>query len=492
MASIRPPFWPQQLKQYWGFLFVSLIVVGLVTNDPYISSFVPISVWQKLRMIDFPFKATVAIPFVVLLLTCILHFALQARDSRTVLLVLMIVALQTNGIKFPLDLISVLPFIVVFFLLAESLMCPSHQIVVPGLIFGAVLLLLLDLPYMANLTIYGPVRFIINFISVLKAMLVAFAFVNLIRTERHLHIAVKAIIAVAVISATIGVGQWMLDYFTGIRINFLDEHAEIKPTFIGTGFRASGLTTWPSWLSDYLALALPFMLFRLCDASTFWRRAAYVIAILILLGGILFTFTYAAYFSAGIVIFLFPFVYCPRKTVHFLVTLLFLGAIAYSLGGIDWLLDHALQKVTLSSGMVERKVYLQAAIDELTRHPWLGSGFYAEEGFSENFFRKRVHNTGIQAWVDLGLPGLLVFVTMTLTVFTQLWLLVFSSRKAFRRIFQALGLGMIAMIVEMFAEPNFSAPVNWFYLGLSQAAILVYCSSHYHKRLPNLAMQKAT
>jgi O-antigen ligase len=165
--------------------------------------------------------------------------------------------------------------------------------------------------------------------------------------------------------------------------------------------------------------------------------------------------------------------------VHFLVTILLAAGLFQIAGGFKWTYEHGVAKIQHTSGMVERRVYLQSTLNEIARDPWMGSGFYAEEEFSENFYRKRVHNTGLQAWANLGLAGLLVFLAMMLTILTQLWLMASASRGEDRQLFQALGLGVVASIVEMFAEPNLTAAVTWFHLGLCQAALIVHCTWRY-------------
>ena len=471
---------PEQWVTLTAFALALLFVVGLVSTDQYTSTIVSSSFWAKLRMMEFPYKMTVLVLFLTLVANCIYFMARRATDIYVLLTVIALIGLQSNGIKFGgFDVITVMPLVVILFVLAKSFRQPSFQIVLPGVMFFGILLLLLDLPYLAATHIHGPGRFIINFVSLTKGMMVAFIFVNLIRTERHLEIAIQAFMAVATVSALIGIGQIALNYFTGITINFASEAAEWKPNFLGMSLRATGLTTWPSWLSDFLVLALPFMLFRLVNARSIRWRALYAIAILALLGAIFLTFTYAAYFAAVLVLAAFPFLCWPRKSVHFVVTLLMVGALFQIGGGFEWAYEHGLSKVTQSTGMIERRTYLQSTLNEIARDPWVGSGVYAEEEFSENFYRKRVHNTGLQAWAGLGLPGMLVFVAMMLTMLTQLWLMAVALRGQDRQLFQALGLGMVAMILEMFAEPNLTAPITWFFLGLCQAALLVYCTWRY-------------
>lgn len=480
MASSQTMTRPGPWVTLTTFVLALLVVVALVSTDQYTSTIISPSFWARLRMAEFPYRMTVLALVLILVATCIYLLARRAADTYVLLIVIALIGLQSNGIKFGgFDVITVMPLVVILFVLAKSFRQPSFQIVLPSVMFFGLLLLLLDIPYLAATHIHGPGRFIINFISLTKGMMVAFIFVNLIRTERHLEIAIQAFMAVATVSALIGIGQIALNYFTGITINFASEAAEWKPNFLGMSLRATGLTTWPSWLSDFLVLALPFMLFRLVNARSIRWRALYAIAILALLGAIFLTFTYAAYFAAVLVLAAFPFLCWPRKSVHFVVTLLMVGALFQIGGGFEWAYEHGLSKVTQSTGMIERRTYLQSTLNEIARDPWVGSGVYAEEEFSENFYRKRVHNTGLQAWAGLGLPGLLVFVAMMLTMLTQLWLMAVALRGQDRQLFQALGLGMVAMILEMFAEPNLTAPITWFYLGLCQAALLVYCTWRY-------------
>jgi O-antigen ligase len=480
VAFVRSSAEPGRLATLSACLLSAILVSLLVGTDRWASAILPMAFWAGIGLAEVPFRLTIVVPLLVLIATGICWSARKAPDVPALLAVTLLIALQTNGIKFgPVDLIFCMPFVVMLYVLAESLKDPSFQIVLPGVVFFGFLLLLLSLPYMATPHVYPMSRFIVNFISFAKGMLVAFAVVNVLRTKRHLDLAVRAFIAVAVVSALIGIGQIVLNYFTGLMLSMTLEEAETKPNFLGTTMRATGLTTWASWLSDFLMLAVPFVLFRLFTAERLRRRLLYLAAMLILLAGIFFTFTYAAYFAVAVMFALFPFVYWPHRSVHFVLALLLAAGIFQLAGGFKWLYDDALTKVAQSAGMVERRSYLRATLNEVARNPWVGSGIYAEEEFSENFYRKRAHNAGLQAWADLGLAGLLIFVTMMLTVLTQVWLMASSLRGPDRHLFQALGLGVIASIVTMFAEPNLTLAITWFHLGFCQSALLIYCTFRY-------------
>lgn len=440
-----------------------------------LSALVPQSIWQKIWLLEFDYKASLLVPLLVGAATWLVLQAHKAPDARCLMIVLLLIALQTNGIKLGpgLDLISFLPFGIALFLLAEALVCPTSQIQLSGLTFFAALLLLLDLPHLANPLVTSPVVFVANFMSVLRALILAFVLVNLIRDERQLDFTVRAVVVVAIVSALISVAQTAQAYFTGNAWTLVSEEFETKPTFLGTTKRASGLTTWPSWLADFLVMALPFSLFRLVNATTAMARVGHVLVILLLAAGVMGTFTYASYVAFAVILVLFPIYGWPHRSLHVLVTALFFGAILYALGGFDWAWQVFNKQVLQSAGIIERGVYLNAAIEQLTRDPWFGSGFHAEQFFSENFYRKRVHNAGVQVWSNLGLPGFLVFITMLLTLFTQLWLLALARQGKMRQYLQALALGLTGIVVEMFAEPHMSAPLVWYYLALAQATILI-------------------
>lgn len=474
MASVNDLSQARASQGLWLFAAAAAFAGALVTFDPIVSEWVPHALWQKLRLLDVDYKLSLLVPILLGLATWSVLMLRRAPDTRSQMIILLVIALQTNGFKLGpgLDLITVLPFVIACMLLAEALVSSAGRIHLSGLFFFAALLLLLDLPHLANPLVNSPVTFLANFVSVLRALMVAFVLVNLIQDERHLEFTLQVMFVVAMATATICVFQTAQGYFTGNTWTLVTEELESKPTFLGTTKRAAGLTAWPSWAADFLVMALPYVLFRLVN-SRGWVRAGYLFAVLLFAAGVIGTFTYASYVAFAVILLLFPLYGWPHRALHMLVGTLFFGALFYAFGGFDWAW-HLFEKLVLkSSGIIEREVYLKAAIEELSRNPWFGAGFHAEQSFSENFYRKRVHNTGLQVWTNLGLLGFLVFVTMLLTLFTQLWMLALNRAGKIRQYLQALAMGMTGIMVEMFAEPHMSAPLVWFYLALAQVTIQI-------------------
>ncbi|MGE5093502.1 MAG: O-antigen ligase family protein [Betaproteobacteria bacterium] len=478
MSIVQPRPTAPPIAGYALFAIAVIAAAGVVLAEPYVVDLISRRIWRKVHLLDFPAKASLLASIALVAASVAVYYARRATDARTLMVVLMAIAMQTSGVKFyptPLNLITVLPFVVILFVLAESVMRPSAPIHLTSVTFFALLLLLLDLPYAIDLNVYAPTRFIINFTSGLKAIAVAIAIILVIDDERHLRAALRALVIVGIIAAIIGILQILLDKFAHITFSLVTEKAQTKPTFLGTVLRASGLTTWSQHLADYMLLVLPFMLFSVMTARRAWHRLGWLAAIAAVLAAVVLTFSYAGYFGVAVILVIFAFLWWPQRTPHFVLAVVVVCAVGYVFDGHKWLYAKYEKYVASSTGMVERRVYLHATLDELTRDPWAGSGFYAEEEFSGNYYRKRVHNTPLQAWSNLGLAGLAVFLGMMALVYTQLWIAGACAREErWRHRLQALALGMTGAGVAMLAEPNLTAPHTWYMVGLASAAVRVW------------------
>ena len=456
------------------FILAAAVAVMLAVGDGYMSTLLSPRLWQRLRLENSPVRAIFLILPLIGLATAAVLGLTRLEDGHARLIVLLTVAMQTNGARLVgLDLLTVIPFIVLAFIAADSLLHPDKPLHLTGLSLAALLLVALDLPHIVDTNLYGPARFIINLLSITKSVLVGVCVVLLVRDERDLSLALKAMLVVGLISAAIGVGQLAMNRLTGASLTLALEIAEVKPTFLGTILRASGLTSWAQHLADFSIITFSFVFYPFLRARN--RRAAlrWGLASAVVLGAVFFTFTYAAYVAVSVLALLAIFLAWPRYLFHLVLLLALAATLGYMAGGWHWVAERGLQRLTTSSGFVEREVYLQAATGELLREPWMGLGAYADEESSGNFFRKRVHNTGLQAWVYFGLPGFLLFIGICLTIWTQVWLLALARDGPFDPMFVGFGLALTGMYVSMWAQPNLTLPVTWYLLGLASAAVRV-------------------
>jgi hypothetical protein len=476
-----------QIKAYHGigpsnrawvtatFMLAAAFAVALAVGDGYLSTLLSPRLWQRLRLEHAPVRATLLLLPLIVLATATVLGLMRLRDGHARLIVLLTVAMQSNALRLAgVDLLSVIPFIVLAFIAAESLLRPDTPLHLTALCLAALLLVALDLPHIADTNVYGPGRFVINFISITKSVLVGVCVVLLIRDERDLSLALKAMLVVGLVSAAIGVGQLALNRLTGLTLTLALESGEVKPTFLGTVLRASGLTSWAQHLADFSIITFPFVVYPFLRSRSRREALRWGLASAVVLGAVFFTFTYAAYVAVSVIALFAVLLAWRRYLIHLLLLLALAATVAYMAGGVHWLADRGLPRVTSSSGFVEREVYLQAAAAELLREPWLGLGAYADEELSGNFYRKRVHNTGLQAWVYFGLPGFLLFIGTCLAVWTQVWLLALARNDPVQPVFVCLGLALTGMYVSMWAQPNLALPVTWYLLGLASAAVRVH------------------
>jgi len=490
LSAARPASAPAPARSipwvlYGSFALAMLLAVGLTLSDPYLSALVPPRIWQRLRLQNSPFQALFLVLPLALATSVIAHYLSRAPDTRSALIVLIVIGMQINGLRpVGVDLLTFMPFIALGYVLAECLARPRVPLHLTGAVFFGMALLLLDVPHLADTNEQSPARFVINLMSMTRSVLIGVALILLIDQRKHLEIAIRAVVLVGALSALVGVMQMVLLKVAGISFSLAPPEADMKPTFLGTVLRASGLTTWAQWLADFQIIAIPFALMALARARTRRRTLVALASLTIMFAAVFFTFTYAAWFGCVVILVAWAFARWPQRSLHFLLFGLLAGTVFYMAGGFNWLRDSGLYKFGNSSGMLDRQAYLHATLDELIRDPWLGRGIYTDEDLSGNFQRKRVHNAGLQAWLYFGLPGLLIFVAMTLWLLTQSTLMAVLTRGRDRQIFQCLAIALGAAILTMFAQPALVAQATWFLVGLASAAIRVVRSDSSPGRQP--------
>ena len=476
LAPVRTwPRSPDRQALWLSFGAAALVAVLLTIGDSWLSNLFSPRIWQRLHLAASPFRAIFLVLPLLLFATVALHALRRVGRMNAILIVLMSVAMQTNGVR-PLgfDLITVLPFVVIALVIGRALLEPWRPIHLTSVTFFGMALLVLAFPYVADSNVYSPARFFINYISFVKGIVVAFAMILIIDDRQDFRLAIRAMLGMSLVTAAIGVGQILLEKFAHVAFSLVAEEHETKPTFFGTLLRASGLTSWAQWLADLELIALPFLMFAVVEAKGWRARFGATAALLLVLTSVFFTFTYAAYAGVALMLLVFPFVAWPRRSPLYLLAALLFIAVFQLFGGWRWVDDRLLPLFLSSPGMVERKSYLLATIEHLIRDPWLGAGVYADEEFSGNFYRKRAHNTGLQAWAYLGLGGFLVFLATMLVTQSQVWLMALARHGGVRRLFLALGVLQLAVILTMFAQPNFTVPATWYLLGLTSAALRVF------------------
>ncbi|MDO8706339.1 MAG: O-antigen ligase family protein [Sulfuricaulis sp.] len=470
-------------RSAWRRLAMPLIlaaVTALVCLDPYLSPVVPRRWWDKIWLADFPFRLT-AVVLIAALATRAALWANRRAGYYTVLFIFVLIgSAQISGFKLGfIDPLDVFTFMAFGIWLSEQFLRPKTPVVVPGILYFAALLFIIDIPLFVH---QGPVRFVIGFLGLLKVVLLTFVIVNIIRSEQSVRLAVRVFIGVAVVSALIGITQSMLYHFAGIKFSLIDEFGNsetyLKATFLGVMLRASGLNATVQHLSGFLVLALPFLMFRVLAAGG-RERLKYLLGCAILLGGIVLSWNYTAFAATFVVLALSPFVIWPQRALHIILAMLVVALVLYYTGVFDWVYRVYLSDSGAFKGFGQRFTLMKFGFEKLARDPWLGEGLRGFAGFSGNYWHRPVHNAYMQAATEIGLLGALVFVGMLLTMLTQLLLQVRRATPEAQQLLKPALLGMIGLMSLMLGEPMLDHSNTWLYLGLAQSVVLL-CNMRAH------------
>ncbi|HFE37033.1 MAG TPA: hypothetical protein ENK06_01270 [Gammaproteobacteria bacterium] len=454
---------------WFGGVLVVLLVSIISVFDPYLGSLVPSKWWDKLFLGSWSHR------FSVLLLLLLLSFALLVELLRrvsyhAVLVVGIFVAAQISGFRLSiLDPLDLLTFAGVMVWLAQELLSPRQTVRLPSLLYFAMALLFLDF---LHLTHQNPVRFMIGFLGLFKVILLAFLIVNVIQTESSIRLAIKAFIGVAIFSALIGVGQFILFKFAGIPFTLIEDSETIfKPTPLGMVMRVSGLCATVQHMSGFLMFGLGFLLFLIPQWQHLRYRMLGCAAVILLLVAILLTWNYGAIFATGLVVLMFPFFQWPKRSLHIVLALLTLALLFYFTGVVEWVYSVSFGDSGVLKGLSQRHTLMSLGFEKIWRDPLMGTGLRDFAGFSGNFWHRPVHNAYMQAGTEIGILSMLLFIVMLLVLVTQLIIALIHAPVGLQPILKAAVVGMIAMMLLMFSEPMFDHSNTWLFLGLCQSIV---------------------
>ncbi|MBX9606753.1 MAG: O-antigen ligase family protein [Gammaproteobacteria bacterium] len=480
--SIQATITPSRRWTLAALLFFSLISAGLVVGDPYLNMLVPEDIPSAIAIYNFPFKATLAAGVLLVLAGIVVASAAHAREYRQVLVAILITSMQMIALSAGgVDLLDLLIPLLFGLLLAQALANPSQTLIFSGVVYAAVALVILDLPY---LTSDSPAHFVTSLLKFLRSVSLAFLVVNLVRNEELVRTAVKALLVVGFISACIGIAQVALFALTGVPYVIVpDLEKALKPTPIGFLLRAHGLNSEPHALSAFLLTALPFSLHYLVTSRGFRQIVGHLIVFNVLLLGIFLTWSYGAMLSAMLLIALFPMYIWPRTTLHIIVGMALFATLLYYTDIIDLIIEAMRGEYSVSTGIFQRKGLAKVTIEELSRYPWFGRGLNSMEKVSGNYWHWPPHNAYLQAWAYTGPIGFIIFNVVMFGYTTGSLLLGFQRQGPGEIRLRLFSMALIALMFSMMAEPHFDSPTTWFVLGLTEAAILVYYAENRRTRL---------
>lgn len=234
----------------------------------------------------------------------------------------------------------------------------------------------------------------------------------------------------------------MITAMSGLIIYFLFKHLQTPYTALNR------LNYWghPTIFSGFISMFFILLLPLLYDEKKKIYKVFYFLALIIMVFGLLLTFTRGAWISAlvgaGVLFFLIPFSSMRNRLITFGLGILILIIPLFSSGFTERLLT-----TTVNASDNERFMIWRTAVTIIKEHPVFGAGLNMfKVHFSQinhlpyDTSHIHAHNNILQIWAELGMIGLGLFIFMVVNMFRIAWSQLKSTDDTF---VQTLGYAFI-------------------------------------------------
>ncbi|GJL65454.1 MAG: hypothetical protein NPIRA05_04250 [Nitrospirales bacterium] len=253
---------------------------------------------------------------------------------------------------------------------------------------------------------------------------------------------------------------------------------ELLDFSLSWGTRAGDLTGSSQWLATYLVMGLPIVLLGVWSEPRGRLRVAYTVICAIMLGAVLLVHTRATWLAIGLELAIFFVVTLPRYwRGRVLIAMACLVLIGLPFG-MDKLSVVTESQVANPTTLQLRLNTWAFAVERLVEQPVLGfTGIgYGKHSFQKAYpnlgagFHTHIHNMVLSRAVQLGIPGLLLFVWIFWEIL-QRSLMEFrsSSHLYLGQLSLVIFLGTIGLIVRNLFDDMFIGSmiyVFWLFIGL--------------------------
>jgi hypothetical protein len=448
---------------YYFFLPASIgIVFGLLVGlDPLLGYLYPIVPMSFTRWVPFIFSPALIALFLCVSLWIAYHRKLFAwRYEIAALVILASGAL--SGVNFgPIDPTD-FAFLSIFFFWLSASFIERRPIAIPTPVL--IMLLLLAACSLGSV-VNGRGTSLFSQHQMMTKYAMVFMVANLISTAALQKFMIKALVAISLLSALVGIAAEAAFLSTGYVFTFDDLPEYIfKETPFGNMLRAPGFLPRAQAQSHLLLLATSIVLFMPL------RMGCRIVFLGILTLGLIFTFSVGAYLTLALVGMIALVMHRPQHFNHYLVGGVTLMLIAYFSGLWDW----AYQEVLLSTAgkpAEDRISYLQIGFQAIARHPYLGIGL-------RNIARvlhTPVHNAYIQTAVEMGIAAGVIFTALVVYLTVGCGLAAGRQPRGDQRDWLlGLFMGMVGLALHISVEPFYDNYITWVYMGLTTAALATH------------------
>lgn len=455
------------LRQISGALGLALVLGGFVVADPILSGTLGHKTWDAFGLAEMPYRLMIVLPILAAALVWVIRHAANIGQFERLAVVSLLAASQLNGFGAgPLDVFDLVLAIVFLTWLTRLGLDTSRPVRLSPLSLATGLLMVLAF---AHLPVMDAVPWFVGMIGILRVLLLSFLIIDLCRDRAMIDFAIRAFVAIAAISAAIGIAQFVLAYFQITYFTLIDPpETAFKPTPLGFIMRASGLCITAQHFSSFLVYALPLALLQLSNQ----RRLRDMMVCGLILLGIGVSLNFGGIFAATLVIVVFPILRYPDYLIPVALACLTVLSALYFTGVLEAIYDNSFGDAGVAKGLDQRKTLAELGIEKIASNPILGTGL---RGFSEvdgNFWGRPVHNLFGQAAAELGVFGLLIM--MGVFFYVTLDLAVALRRGGQDAILCGVWLSaLLAALLLAQTEPNLEQSNLWMVLALAQATILL-------------------
>jgi O-antigen ligase len=298
-----------------------------------------------------------------------------------------------------------------------------------------------------------------------RAVLIFIILVNVVRTERRLRQMMWLSLAVGVFLA----GNALNNYATG--------NVTFEGYRVGGAFK--GMLGNPNDLSQYLVAMVSIAFTLLCVSRGIVRRIFYAASILVLVGGIVVTFSRGGSLALMVVFFILMWKLGKRHRVFFIsVGLgLYLAFLAAAPGDYRTrLLSIFDSDLEVAGGSADaRRGLLMESVKVALRHPLLGIGM----GNFRLIYKFQTHNSYTQVAAEMGMFGFLAYLLFILTPLRRLREIerATDGDPQQRKIY-FMAIGLQAMLVGYMVSSFFGAVAYYFniyyFVGYAVSLRMIY------------------
>ncbi|MDA0667667.1 MAG: O-antigen ligase family protein [Planctomycetota bacterium] len=333
---------------------------------------------------------------------------------------------------------------------------------------GIAVLLILIAYSTTFLNVESPVSSLANFLPRIPYIVLALFLPIAVNTTRKLEMLVDYFILAALLSLGVELIQGVASAATGQIITFAGEGFETFEAPWGATARLTGLMTHPNRYSNVastVGIIVLWFALQPKELITRQRRIAMWVIFVLLVIGVLFSWSRSGWMSFGLAAMMVPFFRWPHLSPIFLGVGGFLLFVGLSTGFLEMVYEYVRN---LSRSSADFRWHIdQIGLQAFFEHPTIGIGVEGTKDYF-NAYELQVHNAPIQVLADLGMVGVVAFGTLLLTVFSTLLRVVTSplANPRLRSLAMALGISTIVTFVQGFVEVFLWLKFLWTFIAI--------------------------